>query len=168
MLAAVFAILELWTIYILAKYATRLKRDLDRAQKSQAFYYQKYTEAQGKLSTHDQVRAKHELYRRAQNAEGALQLAETDLQTSHEHLKYYIEYAADLEKLIVQKDIEISAREQPRAVNEPLLEAIRLQRDVIINKCKQTRALEQQLVAAQAQLASYSEPQASPMLKADE
>lgn len=158
MLAAVFAILELWTIYILAKYATRLKRDLDRAQKSQAFYYQKYQEAISQLSAHAQVRAKHELYRRARNAEGALRLAERDLQTSHEHLKYYIEYAADMEKMIQLKDIEISEREEKNPVNEPLLEAIRLQRDVIINKCKQTRDLQSQLAAAKQQLATYSPP----------
>jgi hypothetical protein len=155
---AALAILLVWTVYILATYCRRLKRDISEARAGQAFYYQKYQDATADQSALAQARAKHALYRRARNAEGALRLAERDLQTSHEHLKYYIEYAADMEKMIQLKDIEISEREEKNPVNEPLLEAIRLQRDVIINKCKQTRDLQSQLAAAKQQLATYSPP----------
>jgi hypothetical protein len=46
------------------------------------------------------------------NGELALQMAEKDLNTGREHMAYYIENCADLEKLIVIKDQEISDLER--------------------------------------------------------
>lgn len=133
-LIASVAIIEAWIIWALAKQSQRMGIRLEQERKSASFFAQKYLDQARELKPDKAL-------------EGALAQAERDLKTSHEHLKYYIEYAADLESALTLKDVELN-RADPPLGDSPLWEVIRMQRDVIVGKCRALRAVEQELAAA--------------------
>lgn len=131
------AVLGLWAVIsliIITHYWREAgeQRHLARTHKTNArLYLDKWLEEHKKI---------HSLEIEANNAKLMLEVEQKNMATAEEHLKYYMECAADLERLVEMKDQELNERDHfGYADHQKHL------RDVLIDKCRQLESAQAEL-----------------------